>query len=191
MRWLSCTRLWQDHNSRLPSANTSMNLLALTSCIPILCLSIQTFIYTELGRDWPLMDSSLAGRAMITSHVGKFLHLYLVWFGFTGMKNFCTTLWHNFPLPKNNSFQSRMKAISIHVSYGMPSISEGWCIPSTCAAPSIGADQATLLSINCSTCGRNLVSARVRSSTVPVRRIVIPGKRAPRRYIRDPHVLQK
>ncbi|KAL2029258.1 hypothetical protein VTO58DRAFT_108450 [Aureobasidium pullulans] len=77
------------------------------------------------------------------------------------------------------------------LSHGMPSISSGPCIPTTCAAPSIGFDHLTLLSMNCSTCGLNLPSANSKSSTVPVLSIVNPGNLSPLLYISVPQVLQK
>ncbi|TIA49836.1 hypothetical protein D6C77_09441 [Aureobasidium pullulans] len=81
--------------------------------------------------------------------------------------------------------------LSTSMSYGIPSISSGPCIPTTCAAPSIDFDHPTLLSINCSTCGLNLPSANPKSSTVPVLKIINPGNLSPRLYISVPQVLQK
>lgn len=67
------------------------------------------------------------------------------------------------------------------------------CRPSSsnCVVPSMGAFHATRSLVNCSIVGLSLVSCSEKSSTLPTRKMLIPGKAAPTRYISDPHVEQK
>lgn len=57
--------------------------------------------------------------------------------------------------------------------------------------PSTPLNQLTRSLMNCSICGLNFVSCRLKSSTVPILRMLWPGKASPTRYMSVPHVEQK
>lgn len=60
-----------------------------------------------------------------------------------------------------------------------------------CVVPSVGSFQETRSLLYCSIVGLNLVSIKVKSSTLPRRKILTPGKAAPTRYMSEPQVEQK
>lgn len=64
-------------------------------------------------------------------------------------------------------------------------------IATDCLAPSNGSNQPTLPPTKVSDLGFNLVSAKLKSSTVPILKILIPGQVSPTRYMRVPQVEQK
>lgn len=64
-------------------------------------------------------------------------------------------------------------------------------IPSTCGTFSIACNHPTLVSTNCSACGRSFVSCNCKSSIVPILQKLRPGKPLLRRYMRVPQMEQK
>lgn len=67
----------------------------------------------------------------------------------------------------------------------------GWADPLTCAIPVTSWSHPTRSLVYCSTLGFSFVSCRVKSSTVPVRRITCPGNLSLMRYMSEPQVEQK
>src|ERR1700761_8444154 len=63
--------------------------------------------------------------------------------------------------------------------------------PTCCSTPRPPAHRSTRFSTNCSTLGFNAVSCNLKSSTVPMRRTLIPGYPELTRFMSVPHVLQK